>query len=205
MSLEEYRDVWKQEDAPAEERPGDAELLAQVKERSQAFDRKIRRRDWLEIAAAAVVVLLFGYEAVTAASWLARVGAGIVVAGSVLIVWRLRRARRDGDSTLAGRPVAERLRSELEKVDAQIRLLESVLWWYVAPPTVGAILFVVGIGEGLDSGTLIAVAVILAVGALVWWLNQRAVRRDLRPRRRELADLLERIEAGDESGGDRES
>ena len=197
MSLDEYRDVWQQEAEDGDELAGE-ELLSEVKERSQAFDRKIRRRDGLEIAAAVAVALLFGYEAVTAASWLARAGAGIIVAGAGLVVWRLRRARRNGGARLAGRPVAERLRAELEKVDAQIELLESVLWWYLGPPTAGAVLFVVGTGGGLDAVTLIAIALILAVGAVVWWLNQRAVRRDLRPRRRELAELLERIESDDD-------
>lgn len=194
MSLDEYREVWQQEDEDEGEL-AEEELLSAVKERSEAFDRKIRRRDGLEIAVAVAVVLLFGYEAVTAASWLARAGAGIIVAGAALIVWRLRRARRNGGARLAGRPVAERLRAELEKVDAQIELLESVLWWYLGPPTAGAVLFVVGTGGGLDAMTLVAIALILAVGAVVWRLNRRAVRRDLRPRRRELAELLERIES----------
>lgn len=194
MTLEEYRDAWQGPGTDPEADLDEEELLAEVKERSEAFDRTIRRRDWLEIAAAALVVIAFGYEALTSEAWLARIGAAVVVAGSVLVVWRLRSARRDGRDELAGRPVAERLRAELEKVDAQIRLLESVLWWYVGPLAAGCLLFVVGIGDG-HLGTLISVAVILAVSVLVWWLNRRAVRRSLRPRRRELARMLDRIEA----------
>lgn len=199
MTLDDYRDVWHQETESGDEL-SEEELLSEVKERSEAFDRKIRRRDALEIAAAGAVVLLFGYEAVTAASWLARAGAGIVVAAAVLIAWRLRRARRDGGARLAGRPVADRLRAELGKVEAQIELLESVLWWYLGPPTAGAVLFVVGSGGGAGAGALIAIAAILAVDGFVWWLNRRAVRRDLRPRRRKLADLLERIQADGDPG-----
>lgn len=197
MTLDDYRDAWQEHEPAPEDALDDEEVLAEVQERAEAFDRKIRRRDWLEIAAAALVVIFFGYEAVTSTAWVARIGAAVVVAGSVLVVWRLRSARRDGRDELAGRPVAERIRAEIETVDAQIRLLESVLWWYVGPLAAGCLLFVVGTGDDLRA-TLISSAVILAVSTLVWWLNRRAVRRGLRPRRRGLAEMLERIETNGE-------
>lgn len=66
MKLDEYRAVWRSEtsdaDAPEEER-----LLERVREASEAFDRKIRRRDLLETLAAVIVAAVFGYEAATVA------------------------------------------------------------------------------------------------------------------------------------------
>lgn len=53
-------------------------------------------------------------------------GAALVMAGSVLIWWTLRRARSSHDAG-AEPSVAERLRAARGKVDAQIGLLESVL------------------------------------------------------------------------------
>lgn len=197
MSLDAYREAWKEGDAGGEVLDGrslpEEELLARVRKRSEAFDRKIRRRDLRELVAGAFVVLAFGYGAITAGSWLTRAGALVVIAAALFIAWTLRRARAGEETVKAGRPVTESLRAQLEKVDVQIRLLENVLWWYVAPLAVGALLFAAGLGAGLWP-TLLCAAVILTLSAYIWRLNLRAVERDLRPRRRRIERLLRKLE-----------
>ncbi|TVR61019.1 MAG: hypothetical protein EA422_13030 [Gemmatimonadales bacterium] len=71
----------------------------------------------------------------------------------------------------------------------QIRLLQSVLWWYVLPLLMGVILVFGGaMGPGLATALY---SVGLAVfGAGVYWLNQQAVRLELLPRYRELDTLV---------------
>lgn len=193
MTLDDYRDAWKEEAAPARRDPDEEELLASVRERSDAFERKIRRRDLLETLAAVLVAAVFGYEAATAATWLARIGAAVVVASAGFVVWWLRRARTAGPSRDVDRPVADRLRAERERVDVQIRLLESVLWWYLAPLALGMVLFVLGLASG-PAATAVTLGVIVAGCGVVWWVNRRALRREFRPRRRELTRLLAQLE-----------
>lgn len=192
MTLDEYRDAWRSEtsdaDAPDEER-----LLERVREESEAFDRKIRRRDLLETLAAVVVAAAFGYEAATVETLVARLGALIIVGSSAFIVWWLRRARKAGPARSMDLPVADRLQAERERVEIQIRLLESVLWWYAGPLAVGATLFVLGLEAG-TAATLLTLCVIAAGCGFVWWLNRRAVRRRLRPRHEELTRLLKELQ-----------
>lgn len=194
MSLDDYREVWQEQEPPEGPGADEEELLARVKEESSEYDRKIFWRDVREIVAAVLVAALFGWWAVTAEAVLARVGAAIVVAGAGLIVWKLRRARRNGEDELAARPVAERLRAEIDKVEAQIELLEGVLWWYLGPPGVGIALMV--FADGLEGWfePVYLVGLVVFFG-FVWRLNRRAVEESLRPRRRELARMLEQIEA----------
>ena len=193
MTLDDYREAWQEQDLSVGAEPDEEELLARVREQSEAFERRIRRRDLLETLAAVLVAGLFGYEAATAATWLARIGAAIVVLSSGFVVWWMRRARKAGPARAADRSVADRLRAERERVEAQIRLLDTVVWWYLAPPTVGATLFIVGLGAG-TAGTLVSLAVVAAVFGAIWYLNRRAVRTHLRPRRDELIRLLEELE-----------
>lgn len=202
MTLEDYRDAWQGHDGREVAAPGEDALLEWVRDRSEAFEKKIRRRDLLETAAAALAVALFGYEALTSPSIVAKVGAGIVVASAVFIAWRLRRARRALGAEDAGRPVADRLRIQRRKVDAQIELLESVVWWYVSPVALGASVFAFGV-SGASWGTLLTLAVVVGVSVAVWWLNRRAVRRDLRPRREELTRRLRRLQEPRRDGPDR--
>jgi hypothetical protein len=79
-------------------------------------------------------------------------------------------------------------------VDTQIRLLENVLWWYIAPMAVGLGLVVLG-DDGLSWFTLGYGAAVAVFCAVVYVLNQRTVRRSLRPRREKWTRLLRRLEA----------
>lgn len=200
MTLDDYRDAWRESPDPDREGADEEELLAFVREQSAAFEKKIRRRDLLETLAVVVVAAFFGYELVTATSWLVRAGAALVIAGGAFVVWWLHRARRAGPDRAGDRPVAEQLRAQRERLDIQIRLLKSVLWWYLAPLAAGAVLFAVGQGTPVWS-TALTLGVVAVVCVVVWRLNQRAVERKLGPRRRELTRLLEQL---DEEGADRE-
>lgn len=192
MTLDDYRDDWQEQES-ADDVGSMEEVLSEVKRRSREYDRKIFWRDVREVVAAVLVAGFFGFQAVTAEPVLARIGALIVVAGAVLIVWKLRRARANGQEELAGQPVSERLRAEIDKVESQIELLESVLWWYLGPAGIGIVLMVAaeGIEGWFEAVYLVAV---LAFFGFVWWLNQRAVERSQRPRRRRLIRLLRQLE-----------
>lgn len=191
MTLEEYRQIWQEHDPGGDAGPLE-EVLSEVKERSREYDRKLFWRDVREIGVAVLAAVFFGYVALTAGAPMMRIGASVVVAAAAFIVWKLRRARRTGDSELAGRPVTDRLRARIEQAERQIRLLEGVLWWYLGPLGIGVALMMVSDGWGLwTAGELFLLVV--AYG-YIWHLNQRAVRRCHRPRREELARLLRRLE-----------
>jgi hypothetical protein len=194
MDLDEAKEHWNAPPDTPSPSMSNAQILSLVKDRSEDFDRTIRHRDWRESIAAGAVFLIFA-TMLFDPSWLVRAGALVVMGSSVFVYWTLRRARSD-DEPPAGAPVAEVLRAERAKVDRQIRLLQSVLWWYVGPLAVGALLIVAGNHDGLY-GTLASVAIILGGAAGIVYLNQRAVRRDLRPRREELTALLERVDGRD--------
>jgi len=207
MNLDDAKDLWSSaHDPSAHESDTDSmstqtlsesELLRLVRERSEAFDQKIQRRDLLESVAAAAVFLFFGWLAWHDPSPLVTAGSLIIMGGSALIFWRLRRARTRFPEASADQPVSQMLRQERAKVDAQIRLLESILWWYIAPLLIGLLLVTVG-DNGWSTFTLVYGAVALAGAAGIYVLNQRAVRTDLKPRRAELTRLLKQVEETDD-------
>jgi Flp pilus assembly protein TadB len=193
MTLEDYRDAWSRDEAAAGDGPDAERLLDRVRERSEAFESRVRRRDRRETLAACAVALLFGWELFTAASRLEGAGALVIVVSAVFVVWWLRRARRAGRADRADRPVAEQLHTHLARVEEQIRLQETVLWWYLAPPGAGVVLYVLGLDAGTRATALVGAALVVVYGG-IWRMNQRIVRRDLEPRRRELERTLERLE-----------
>jgi len=188
------RRTWASSDAGVSTMLSDEEILALVQSDARRFDRRLRRRDWRELGIGGVVALLIAPAAIHA-PLLSQLGALIILGGLLLIAVQLIRARRVGraaggpDLTL---PVAEALRAEERHIDAQIALLESVLWWYVGPIAIGAVMMVAG-NRGASWFTF---GYAIAVALLSWGivaLNSRAVRRTLRPKREELAALLAQL------------
>lgn len=132
MNLDGAKSCWHSQ----EQLPGiamsDSQVLEMVRERSRAFDARTRKRDWREILAMVAAALLALPTLLRPSSWLARAGAVVLLTGCALICWKLMRARRGhpvSEETLGAQSVTGMLRSQRAKVDAQIDLLQSVLWW----------------------------------------------------------------------------
>jgi hypothetical protein len=198
MNLDDAKDLWASEqdsDTPSMSARSlsDDELLRFVKEKAAAFDRRLWRRDLLESIAAVAVFLFFGWILLRDPSWWTRSGALLLMAGSAYVFWRLRRARTRYAAPSLDRPVAEVLRTERTKVEEQIQLLNTVLWWYLAPITLGALLIVVG-SNGWTWRALIQAALVLFVAGALYLLNQRGRRCTYEPRREKLTRLLEEVE-----------
>lgn len=202
MNLDDAKELWTAEqdpDTPAMTTStlSDTELLTLVKEKAESFDRRIWRRDLWESIAAVAVILFFGWL-LQDPSWWVRAGALTVMAGSGYVFWRLRRARTRYDAPSPDRPVAEVIRIQRAKVEEQIHLLDTILWWYLGPIVVGTLLIIYG-SHGWAWLTLIQTAVVLLITAGIYALNQRGRRCTFEPRREELTRLLKQVEEQDDS------
>ncbi len=205
MNLDDAKTLWSSDTEPTDDPMAtrslsDSDILRLVKEQSEAFDQKIWRRDLMESIAALAVCLFFGWLAWHDPSPLVTAGSLVIVGGSALIFGRLRWARMRFAEAPADRPIKQRLQHERAKVDAQVRLLESVLGWYIAPLLIGLLLVTVG-DNGWSTFTFVYGAVVLLGAGWIYVLNQRAVRRSLRPRRTELTRLLKQVKETPEREG----
>jgi CubicO group peptidase (beta-lactamase class C family) len=90
----------------------------------------------------------------------------------------------------------ETLRCELRKVQVQIDLLRSILWWYLLPLGVGVVVYNRGIAGSLWAW-ISYVAFVIALFVFIYWLNQRAVRKTLLPLKSEIEALLHSAESGE--------
>jgi hypothetical protein len=94
-------------------------------------------------------------------------------------------------------PLKACLQSSRSEVSHQIRLLQSVLWWYLLPLAAGlgiwtanALLRTIHSGAASLSSWAIYLGICLLLFVGVYWLNQFAVRKYLQPRLQELDALL---------------
>jgi hypothetical protein len=191
MNLDDARRAWQSQTMSEESKMREDEMLQLVKRESSAFDRAIARRDRREMIAGIVVAILF-LPLLLTGPWLSRVGVLVVLAAIALIYRRLGAARRVERSERVALSMAELLETERAKVEGQIRLLESVVSWYIIPPAMGAMLIVIGL-DGLSWFTAGYALFTFAIAVVVYWLNRLAVRHDLRPRRAQLDRLIQEL------------
>lgn len=186
----------------------------ELRREAERFDRRIRRRDQREFAGVALILGFAVWTGVGASPAL-RVGLVLMVLGAAVAVASLWRAQRRVPPPAPDLPAADALRQSLARVEIQIQLLRSVLWWYLAPIAVGPLVFIgVKITESVQAlppdtslgvtlaklglGAL-ALGVVGGVNYLIYRLNQQAVRQDLEPFRERLTRLLADLTAAETS------
>ena len=203
MDPDKYQQAWQKHSSQTRVTI-DADLLLKEVQRSQGhFQATIFWRDFREVGVALVMLPLWFYLGVTFSlpwTWYLTVPAFIWVIGFILVD----RMRHKQQPSEPGEPLLDCVKASLTQVEHQIWLLRHVFWWYLLPPTISLLAFfghVAWLTFGDWLGALgFATFLFVFVFAQYYWIdrvNQRAVRLQLEPRRRELLALL--MSLGDET------
>lgn len=199
MTLDDAKRYWWSDRNAETPRTSPDQLLALVKADAARFDKRVRFRDVREMVAAAIGVALIAPTAIHA-NGLARLGVVVVIAAAVLIAVKLSRAARTPFEAGVDHPVAVALRAERSQLNAQIHLLETVLWWYVGPMWLGLVMIIAGRG-GASWLTLGCSAAVTVLSFVVLQLNAITARRYLRPRSDDLSRLLAEFDVSANAAG----
>ena len=171
-------------------------LLKEVRRNQRSFTATIFWRDVQEVGVCLVMVPVWFYlgaEYSLPWTWYLTVPAMLWIAGFMLVDG-MRHKRQLPEP---GEAISQRVESCLAQVEHQIWLLRNVFWWYLLPPGLTILAFFGQVAWQARSGGwrvalaimgMVAVEVIVFAG--VYWLNQKAVRSKLAPRRQELQALL---------------
>jgi hypothetical protein len=173
---DELEALWKTQ--PVDPAVRGEEMRKLVLNKTEKFDRAIRRRNMRETVAAVIVAVAFTVIAWGQHNGIERAGSIILVASSLWIIYYMLRqgaepADPSPDQTLAGYQYAL-----VRKYDHQIRLLRNVKFWYLLPMYVGLLTGSAGmLKEKAERGPLTWVdalfpAIYTLIFAGIWWLNE---------------------------------
>ena len=199
MTLDDMKQDWQAQQDAELVRLSPDEILSYVVSRSKRLDRQLRFRDWREYIAALVALAVITPGAIHA-GLVARVGLVALSGAFLLMAFSLQRARRMPGVDEADQSVVQALRTERARVEAQARLLERVLLWYVGPILISLVVIVAGTA-GASRFTVGFTLVMITLGFVIHRLNAHAVRKDLRPRLAELTRLLDEVGETESTGG----
>jgi CubicO group peptidase (beta-lactamase class C family) len=196
MNLDDMKSAWQSQATGTALRVDPAMLLNEVRRNDRQFQSVLFWRDVREIGVALILVpvwFVLGTRMDLPWTWYLCVPGLLWVAG---FMWACRLRQRNNrvmpdDSLLDG------VKHSLAQVEHQIWLLRNVLWWYLLPIAVPMLLFFAQVSwrDGRDPWQAVVsfagpAALVCVVYGWVYVINQRCVRNDLEPRRRELETLL---------------
>ena len=196
MSFEDWQKAWQSQNAGGKGIGNTDLLLTEVRRNQDYFEAIILRRDTVEMltcAALTVGFLVWGARAHWWSFYL--LSFTCLLVGVFFVADRRYQRRRRPANNDSLRAFVE---NSLFLVNHQIWLLRNVFWWYLLPVLIGLVAVSGQIvwshrGEGRDAmigtGCVLAVTYGFTYG-FVYWASQRAVKKQLEPRKQELEALL---------------
>lgn len=168
MNEDDFKRAWQMQPCALLQRS-----TQDLRAEATAFQRKIARRNRREYLAGAVVIPVFCFYIWLFPYWVTRLGAALVVAGTLVVMWQLhRRAASRAVPTDLGGACLQFQRAELAR---QRDALRAVWLWYLGPLLPGLVVFMWGRQGG--SAKLVEWLVdlaMLAVFVAIAWINRRA-------------------------------
>ncbi|MCW8876115.1 MAG: hypothetical protein OQK04_19535 [Kangiellaceae bacterium] len=191
MKLDDLKRTWTQE---VEALDGNQDLgpaIEMLEKETISFDKKIKRRDFIETFAAVICIPAWLYGLAKADHWMEITGLIILLLACIfipVILWKTRVTETD---KLVG--IKSFLLNEKAKVKRQISLLSNIVVWYIAPIFSGVMLLTLGANINADGQlqlgthmwTYYGFVFILSIG--IYLLNKQGVKKKFKP-------ILEKIE-----------
>ncbi len=195
MTLDEAQDLWSKENSFEE--LSDESMRSIIKE-SNSLDRTVLWRDIREWAATLLVCGIFttvGLIEGTPTAWFLSAALIALIPGIYMIYSRIQGTKEQEDIVYTN---FEHIESAIKKYRRQENLLNNVVLWYLAPLFASALLVIIGTSIHIPgmpwSAKLIMFSIqtgfCLLIFAGVAWLNFRASKKHLQPKRKELEAML---------------
>lgn len=199
MNLDDLKQTWQQQTQAEKISEKDKKMIAEIQQNSVKFDKKIKRRDLLETYIALLLVPIWAVSLFFSVSTLQTIGYIIAIVSCLYIPYRLRKAKQvvqpKNDEN-----VRAHLLYQQRKLGNQLRLLKSVVSWYLMP-ILSALVFITLGGTVNEqgwpeiNGALIAYFIGLGVlSVFIYVLNQKAVTKELQPEINEINEQLAELD-----------
>lgn len=198
MTFNELQENWQSQPADPKLTIDTDVLLKEVKRNKNCFESAIFWRDFREVGIAIVMFVFFLFKGINDSLWpLSLVGLFCLWVAVFMVTDRIIQKKKQ---PRLSDTLSNCAKSSLAQINHQIWLLRNVLWWYLGPLGVGILIWFGYCGLLLMQGekppigwVLFVLGCIVGTIILYWgiyWLNQRAVRKELIPRKNELEELL---------------
>ena len=171
-------------------------LIESITQKILKMKKQIKSRDAREIFLSICMILLFGWLLIVVPMLLAKIGAAIIIAGCILVIFRLINASKINLKDDKFSEIKLNLMVSLQRVRKQKKLLGSVLWWYLLPFFIGVNCFYYAYAGTITSKVIYTI-IVAALYGYIYWLNQRAIQKHLNPLEEKILKALNELSEED--------
>lgn len=169
-------------------------LMIEVQSTLDHLHKKIKYRDLMEQIGAAIGIPIFAYYAYSIPFTLTKIASALIILWGINVIIQLRNAKKHKPGAFT-ETYLEYLYKSREYLKIQKQLLDNVLYWYILPAAVFMSLFILGPGIAGRLPKIMKSGIgIVAVGVVTYFLNKRAVKKQLIPRLEKIDELIKVME-----------
>ena len=208
MLEQELKEIWKNSAQVEKVKFETSRLMIDLNTKMDRIEKDIRKRDRREISASVLGILMFGYFAFAIPFIITKVASVLGMIWFVYVIYKLRNVKKHKLPINLSLSFREQLENQKNYMLQEAKLLDTVLYWYVLPPFVINVIFIMGLGEPIDLGwthkltevlpftlksKLTVLAFIAVFYAFIVWLNKRAVKKEFNPFIEKINHVLEQL------------
>lgn len=209
MLEEELKNIWRNSSEATKIQFDISRLMIDLEHKLKRTQRQVKQRDFSEIAASVVGIPLFLFFAYEIPFVLTKVASMLSVLWFVYVIVRFRNSKKQAVKINMASSFREQLDYHRNFLAHQMHLLNTILYWYVLPPFLCNLLFIVGIGDPAAYQwnplliklvpVTVASKITMLMGLLIFysfvvWINKRAVQRNFKPMWQEVNEVIERLD-----------
>lgn len=191
---EELIKIWQS--SPNQERVKfeKSRLMIDVQSSMDRFHRSIKNRDLREYIAVAIIIPAFAFSAYFIPFTVSKIASVLIIGYAIYVAIRLRNAKKHKPSAFT-ETYLDYLYKTREYILIQKQLLDTVIYWYILPGVTLTMLFVMGFGiTGRLKPILKMGAINVGLAVATYYLNKRAVQKELVPRLTKVNELINLME-----------
>jgi hypothetical protein len=210
MLEQNLKDIWKNSSRIEKIKFDLSRLVLDLNGKMKSIEKAIRTRDIREIGASVFGVLLFGYFAIEIPFPITKIASVLTIGWFIYIIFKLKKNKNTKVPIDMSASFNDQLDQQKNNMVQEAKLLNSVLYWYVLPPFILNIIFILGIGNPLDynwsswamdvlpvelNDKVRLLTLIGLFNVFVVWLNKRAVKKSITPIIKEIETVQSQLQS----------
>lgn len=168
-------------------------LILDLKFKINRFDQKIKWRNALEITAAIIVMLAFGYYTYVFSSFTMKAGSLYLMLWAGYVIFRLLKTRKFKQQIASTKSLKTHLVAHRQYLLKEKNLSKTILYWYFLPIIPGVSLMLSSNIYDLTSSLKVIGGFIIII-VLGYIKNQRSVNKEVQPLIEEVNEALSQLE-----------
>jgi len=191
MDNQDFKAIWQASDNKNFVKFKSDELSNEIISKLDKFNKAVKRNAYTEIVVAIILIPVFSYLAIEIPFMLSKIGAIIIALSMVHIIYKMLQAQKKEIENF-DLPMQEFLSNRKQQLLKQIQLIDNVLYWYILPPGIGVLLFVIGASVSLFT-LIISLVLSVLIYVFIYIINKRAVHKRFNPLLEELESYINEL------------